>query len=306
MKCILTSVNYGDYLEATSEYTSKTFDEVIVVTIKSDKHTIKVCNKYKNYTAVIVSNDEPFYNPVKGKKSSFNKGHLLNQGIKYLEKKGYKGYICIADGDTTFSSDFVKIFNNFKKKLKQKLPEADPSRMLFGAPRYIAKSLPDFKKFMEDQDASCKRKNGKWIGIKHNIFRKDNEAHERLLLGYCQIFYIDTELKEKIHRDSSPPFYYQADNLSTTMQVDAKFIGKFKNSKLRLNWVKKDKIIKEGKVFPKSGKGTCEIGFNFECIKNKDGMSHLWGCHIEDPSFFCIHLGSPWINAKGRVTTSIL
>jgi len=306
MKCLLTSVNYGDYLAATAEYSSKFFEEVVVVTIKSDKETIEVCNDYKNYTCITVPDSAPSYSINKNKTAKFNKGHLLNYGFKYLESKKYKGYICCTDGDTTFSPGFLLEFSNWQNKLKTALPEVDLSKILFGLPRYMVQDLKGLKKLMLNPDVKCKRnKNGKWIGLNHPISRIDNETHERILLGYCQIYYIDTEEKTKPHKNANKPFYFQSEQFNTTMGLDTKLIGNFRCSLNRLNLVRKSDAINVGNIMHDSGKGTCKPGFNFEGLPKKGGKLHLYGCHIEDPSLFCVHIGPNFINAKGRKSKRI-
>lgn len=302
MKALLVSVNYGDYLKASAKHNHNKFEEVIVVTTKSDKETLDVCNQYKNYTPVILPDNAVNYHPDPNKKAAFNKGYLLNQGIKYLESKKYKGYLCSTDGDTIFSPNFNKIFQSNLKKLSSKIKNLDLNKMMFGLPRYFVGNDPEYLDLiMKNPDVSCQRnKMGRWVGTTHKIMRTDNEAHERILLGYCQIYYIDTVLREKVHIHAKNPFYYQYEGFSTTMGLDTKMIGSFLTSQNRRNSVSPQEVKACGQIMNLSGKGTCKNGFNFQLSK-----SHLWGCHIESNDIFCLHIGPPKQNMQGRVTEHI-
>ena len=138
------------------------------------------------------------------------------------------------------------------------------------------------------------------------IKRTDNDAHERLLLGYCQIYYIDTEIKEPPNPNSDTAFYRQSEQFKYTMGLDTKLIGKFMAGTNRLNLVKRNHVEKAGLIFNKSGKGTCSPGYNFEVRDRNNGDEvNLWGCHIEDPSIYCVHIGRPKINMKGSISKKI-
>ena len=306
MKCILTSVNYADYLDLVASYNHKLFDEVIVVTIESDVDTIKVCNKYKNYTCITAPNHAPKYNPEKNVTSVFNKGHLLNYGFKYLESIKYKGYICCTDGDVAFSPGFINCLNRWKRKLKSEAPDIDQKKMIFGAPRYMIEDVDSFHAFMKKPDTTCVQEKGRWRGTNYPIMRLFNESKERVLLGYCQIYYIDTELKLPARIEHTQPYYMQYENSTNTMIVDTKLIGNFLATTTRQNIVEIETVAKVGKIIHASGKDTIQPGFNFEgLIYKKQNNMHLYGCHIEDPNFFCSHIGKHGINKDGRVSEKL-
>ena len=307
MKAILTSVNYGDYLSISAEYNNKLFDEVIVVTIESDKETIDICNKYNNYTSIILP-DRAINHHDTDPPASFNKGYLLNHGVKYLEDKQYKGYICSTDADTIFPGNFRAVLKSKINHLQSIIPNLDVTKILFGLPRYFIndKDINMLEKFMHHPDVSLKDElqSGQYIGKQYNISR-NHHVRERALLGYCQIYYIDTTLKITAHLNGSVPYYYQAEQFKDTLGLDTKLIGAFLTSHNRQNPVELNDIKQHGNILDPSGKDFCEPGYNFEITKSKNELYSLWGCHIESPDIYCIHVGAGMINTRGRVSARI-
>jgi len=178
--------------------------------------------------------------------------------------------------------------------------------MIFSVPRYMIETLKDFDVFMKNPDTTCVREKGRWKGVNHPITRLSNEHKERILLGYCQIYYIDTILKQPAHKHAGNPYYMQAEQLTNTMGLDTKLIGNFRCSTTRLNLIDQDLLSSTGHIMDLSGKDTVHPGFNFECIgPHKNNKTHLYGCHIENPELFCIHVGDPGRNKNGRVSEKL-
>lgn len=307
MKAILTSVNYGDYLSISAEYNNKIFDEVIVITTESDRETIDVCNSYDNYTSIILP-DEAINHHESDPPAAFNKGYLLNHGVKYLEDKHYKGFICSTDADTIFSNNFNKIFKSKIDHLQSIIPGLDNTKMLFGLPRYFIndKNINLLEEFMANPDVSLKDElqSGRYVGKRYNIIRS-HHVRERALLGYCQIYYIDTTLKQTAHLNDKTPYYYQSEQFKDTLGLDTKLIGAFLTSHNRQNPVELNDIKQHGNILAPSGKDFCKPGYNFEITKTRKDRWSLWGCHIESPDIYCIHVGAGMINSRGRVSDRV-
>ena len=94
LEAILVCINYSDFLSEIIEQNSKIFDSYIVVTEKEDIETIELCEKYKNNNVICVISENKNKNG-----AIFNKGALLNDGIKHLK---YNEYIMFTDSDCLF------------------------------------------------------------------------------------------------------------------------------------------------------------------------------------------------------------
>jgi len=154
---LLVSVNYSDYLEVTLPFNTKQFDEIIVLTIESDKECQDLCSKYSNVKCLVFPDEILKKN---GKK--FNKGAIVNKGFEYLNKIGYSDWLVITDSDIVFPE-------NFKELLISK--EKDPS-VFYGMTRRHSRKYQIFKRYI----------------------RTKNKEHLRIIstgeafVGFCQIF----------------------------------------------------------------------------------------------------------------------
>lgn len=89
MKVILTCVDFSDLLAITLKSNKHHFEEVLVVTTKTDTKTHAVCKD--NDVKFLATNG--FYTPVG---VSFNKFRALNEGVRLIERKGW---MCVMDAD---------------------------------------------------------------------------------------------------------------------------------------------------------------------------------------------------------------
>lgn len=207
MKAMLVSVNYSDYLEYILPYNTLIFDEIVVITTKTDIDCQRVCKKYTNVTCIVVEDKL-----LKHNNAVFNKGKLLNEGMYYLRDQKYNGYLCLTDSDI--------IFNNYIKKFKQHIKKLNARKIntqeiLIGMPRYIIEKQEDFVTW---QNNTTK---------KYDFLKRLPLGKEKRLLGYAQIFYF------KFDQD----VWLQDENCVNAQIVDAKFIGKFKTvAKKSTNW----------------------------------------------------------------------
>lgn len=297
MKAILVSVKYDDYLSLALKYNQHIFEEIIVVTIKTDHDTIVACDRVDNVHCICVDDNEV----TKGG-AVFNKGHLLNFAVKHLEDQQYKGWICSTDGDIIFSSGFDKKFQEIREQVDTYGVDSD--RIMFTAPRYfMPQNVEWIESFMNKPDVTSTRDEyGKYTGIKYKeLTRLSNEGKERIGLGYCQMYYIDTIARIKTHQAAENPYYYQASDLKSTMGLDTKLIGNFKNSATRKTPPTK-KLLDASNVMDQSGKGAVKRGFNIEITFHHE---HVYCCHYESDDFYCLHIGGSGTNQKGRVTARI-
>ena len=54
---LLVSVNYSDHLEIALPFNTLQFDEIIVLTIESDKECQDLCSKYSNVKCLVFSDE---------------------------------------------------------------------------------------------------------------------------------------------------------------------------------------------------------------------------------------------------------
>ena len=297
MKAILVSVKYDDYLSLALKYNQHIFEEIIVVTTNTDRDTIEACDKIDNAHCICVDDSEV----TKGG-AVFNKGHLLNFAVKYLEDQQYKGWICSTDGDIMFSSGFDKKFEEIKEQVNS--CGVNSNRIIFTAPRYfMPQNIEWVESFMSNPDVSSTRDEcGNYTGVKYKgLTRLPNEGKERIGLGYCQMYYIDTVTRIKPHQAAEYPYYYQASDLKSTMGLDTKLIGNFKCSATRKT-TPTEQLLNVSNVMDQSGKGEVKPGFNIELTFRNE---HVFCCHYESDDFYCLHIGRSWINQKGRVSARI-
>ena len=139
---LLVSVNYSDYLEVALPYNTKQFDEIIVLTIESDKSCQDLCSKYSNVKCLVFPDGI-----LKKNGRQFNKGALLNKGFEYLNEIGYSDWLVMTDSDIVFPE-------NFKELILSK--EKDP-RLLFHLPRKFVRKKAELEEalsrpFDDDHD----------------------------------------------------------------------------------------------------------------------------------------------------------
>ena len=172
----LVSVNYSDYLELTLPYNTKQFDELIVLTIESDKTCQEVCSKYSNVKCLVFPD-----RILKKNGKTFNKGALINKGFEYLNEIGYSDWLVMTDADIIFPENFKELFLSKEK---------DPN-ILYGMERRHCVTFNRFKSYMRN---------------KKNINMQPKEKFHDYFMGYCQIFiYKDNKLKydENCNADES-------------------------------------------------------------------------------------------------------
>jgi len=163
---LLVSVNYSDYSEVVLPYNTKQFDQIIVLTIESDKTCQEVCSKYSNVKCLVFPDEI-----LKKNGKTFNKGALINKGFEYLNEIGYSDWLVMTDSDIIFPENFKELMHSKEK---------DPN-ILYGMERRHCVNLNRFKRYMRD---------------KKNINMQPKEKFHDYFMGYCQIFiYKDNRLK---------------------------------------------------------------------------------------------------------------
>ena len=161
---LLVSVNYSDCLKVALPYNVLQFDQIIILTIESDKACQEVCSKYSNVKCLVFPD-----NLIKKNGRQFNKGALINKGFEYLNEIGYSDWLVMTDSDIVFPE-------NFKELILSK--EKDPN-ILYGMGRKTCNSSTD---------------------IENQIRLIDNTNTKEAFFGFCQIFmYKTNEFKYEEH-----------------------------------------------------------------------------------------------------------
>ena len=156
---LLVSVNYSDYLEVALPYNTKQFDEIIVLTIESDKACQEVCSKHSNVKCLVFPDEI-----LKKNGKTFNKGALLNKGFEYLNEIGYSDWLVMTDSDIVFPK-------NFKELLLSK--EKDPN-ILYGMNRKYCLTKSLLNEYLKSRDI--------------NLLTYNNTRGNTPGFGFCQIF----------------------------------------------------------------------------------------------------------------------
>ena len=157
IKALLVSVNYSDYLEVALPYNTKQFDEIIVLTIKSDKECQDLCSKYSNVKCLVFPDEILNKN---GK--TFNKGAIINKGFEYLNRIRYSDWLVMTDSDIVFPENFKELMHSKEKDTK----------VLYGMNRKFCFSLHRFNTYLNTKNKNlC------------TAFEWDSA-----FMGYCQIF----------------------------------------------------------------------------------------------------------------------
>lgn len=268
MKSLLVSVNYSDYLSCILQYNTKVFEEIVVVTIESDKKCQQLCSRYDNVTCVVTQDVMLQKND-----ATFNKGALLNVGMDHLKETEYVGYLCLTDSDVIFHG--IENFELHRRKLESM--GHDCKLLLHGMSRYIIEHAGDFKKWVEQP------------GLHHDFIKRLSHGKERTLLGYAQIFHFDHQDGWRDHNNN--PIWSQDEHCVNAQQVDAKFIGNFLNrTKKQPNW--RDVVSLDTNEY---------IYSRIVYDNNTPGLEY--GVHIESVDMYCVHVGHTWVNRDGRVSS---
>jgi hypothetical protein len=153
---LLVSVNYADYLDVILPYNTLQFDQIIVLTIESDKECQNICSKYPNIKCLVFPDII-----LKKNGQKFNKGAILNAGFRYLNEIKYSDWLVMTDSDIIFPENFKELLLSKNKDLN----------LLYGMKRkhcYDSKTLEEYLK--------TKRA--------HVL----NRANDPPFIGFCQIF----------------------------------------------------------------------------------------------------------------------
>lgn len=268
MKSLLVSVNYSDYLACVLPDNVNVFEEIIVVTTKSDTDCQHICDQYKNVTCITVPDELLNLN-----NSTFNKGVLLNHGMSYLYEHQYQGYLCLTDSDIIFKGLNMN-FDQHMQTLESR--GVCCKEMLIGMSRYIIKNFNNYCKWKQNPD------------LKYRFVERLNPGKERTLLGYAQIFHFDCMDEWRDYNDR--PIWSQDEHCMNTQQVDTKFIGNFLNrAKASEDWKHKRD-------------DDCEMYKYSRIMYSNQTHGKEYGVHVEDAEMYCLHIGHPWINRNGRTT----
>ena len=153
---LLVSVNYSDCLEVALPYNVLQFDQIIVLTIESDKECQDLCSKHSNVKCLVFPDKL-----IKKNGLNFNRGALFNEGFKYLNETGYSDWLVMTDADIIFPKNFKELMHSKEK---------DPN-ILYGTGRRECNSSTD---------------------IENQISLIDNTNTKEAFFGFCQIFMYKT------------------------------------------------------------------------------------------------------------------
>ena len=154
---LLVSVNYSDYLEVALPYNTKQLDQIIVLTIESDKACQDLCSKYSNVKCLVFPDGI-----LKKNGKTFNKGAIINKGFEYLNEIGYQDWLVMTDSDIIFPE-------NFKELLLSK--DKDPN-VLYGMNRRYCNKRSEFIQYLRSGDVN-------YLG---------GDDCPIPFIGFCQIF----------------------------------------------------------------------------------------------------------------------
>ena len=156
---LLVSVNYSDYLEVVLPCNTFQFDQIIVLTIESDKECQDLCSKYSNVKCLVFPDEI-----LKKSGKAFNKGAIINKGFQYLNEIGYQDWLVMTDSDIIFPE-------NFKELMSSK--EKDPN-VIYGMERRHCLTKSVLNEYLKSRDI--------------NILIHDAPWFDDLGAGFCQIF----------------------------------------------------------------------------------------------------------------------
>lgn len=130
-ECVIACVDFGDFLATTLPWNREAFDRMVIVTSPEDEETKKVARQYNCVVVESIRYRE---------KQTFNKGKLLNDGIKVCVGKGW---LCLLDSDIILPKGFRKDFVSALASHKWW------KSTLFGFHRYMCNSYEDWKHFVD-------------------------------------------------------------------------------------------------------------------------------------------------------------
>jgi len=154
---LLVSVNYSDYLEAALPCNALQFDEIIVLTIESDKACQDLCSKYSNVKCLVFPDKI-----LKKNRKQFNKGAILNAGLRYLNRIKYSDWLVLTDSDIIFPENFKELLLGKKKD----------KNLLYGMNRRYCSELHILHQYLNTKDVEL----------------LTTEEGIPLFIGFCQIF----------------------------------------------------------------------------------------------------------------------
>lgn len=153
IEAITVCVNYADFLYETAKINRGLFDHWIIVTEAADMATREVCRKFN--LSCLLSEDAKRHG-----KDSFNKGLLIERGLKHLSDQGWRLHI---DADIALPNDF-----------RQRLESAHlHEHTIYGVDRLMVRSFEAWKKL---------HASGYLNGGQYDYFCRTN-AHREFELG---------------------------------------------------------------------------------------------------------------------------
>lgn len=181
LECIITCVNYSDFLSHTLLWNKKHFDNLIVVGKPDDWHTRNVCN----FHHVRFVETDAFG-------ENFDKAKGINAGFEQLKKTGWVAHI---DADIILSPRFREILN---------LVPLDKS-CIYGIDRVMVDSPADWMNFIAQP--TPQHDNGVFVQFPPN-FRIGTRIYKTEYNGYVPIGYF-----QLFHGESCKLKYPEAHDL---------------------------------------------------------------------------------------------
>jgi hypothetical protein len=126
------------------------------LTVESDIECQQICEKYQNVRCLVFDDSL-----IKKNGKSFNKGALINEGLKYLDSINYTDWLLFTDSDILFPDTMKQMVEKLEKK----------KRVLYSLDRYDCETYDVYKQYMETKDMTL-------LGEKYYV----------PFAGYCQLF----------------------------------------------------------------------------------------------------------------------
>jgi len=157
---ITVCVRFGDYLQTTAEHNLPVFDDWIVVTDPQDLETIEVC-KSNGLIPVLSRRHQEHH------EDDFNKGKMINDGIKAASKLSDKCWLCHTDADIVLPKDLRA---RLERSLRLVAAPTVFRRCLFGMHRLMCNSREDWEYYLQAGNTSrfeleCKRSSKKNLPV---------------------------------------------------------------------------------------------------------------------------------------------
>ena len=160
---LLVLVNYSDYLEVVLLCNAFQFDQIIVLTIESDKECQDLCSKYSNVKCLAFPDET-----LKKNRKEFNKGAIINKGFQYLNEIGYQDWLVTTDSDIIFPENFKELMHGKDK---------DPN-VIYGMRRKNCLTKSVLNEYLNSRDS--------------NLLTGNGRRYNPLGIGFCQIFIYKT------------------------------------------------------------------------------------------------------------------